>query len=235
MKMLSVFTLFLSFSALAQTVVTAPVDHVFVPRGFDNNDNVELVVTGKFPNPCYNLNRVEVDVVGDLVKLNVTSIKKDSPLTSACGPMKVPFTEVVSVGSLQAGDYRIVVNGGTPYELRNEMQVEIASSNSVDEHLYALVDYVELGFTGGLSGDAILVAHSVSPCLKFDRVEYLSNEKDTISVLPVMKKVSSNCPEKKTRIEIPIKFGPDALPHDRVLLFVRSIEGKSVHSIIEKN
>lgn len=224
-----------SFSIFAQTpsVVDAPVDHLFIPSGFDNNDNVEVVVTGKFPNPCYIRNKVEVDVKNDVIYIDISSLSKEEK--SACENIKVPFSETVTVGNLQAGDYKIFVNKGTEFELKGKLDVAVSSSTSVDDHLYAQVDYVNLGFTGGLSGDAILVGSSVSPCLALDRVEYVSNKLDTYSILPIMKKVSNNCPEKKTPIEIPIKFDPKKLSSDKILLFVRSIEGKSVHAFVDKN
>lgn len=230
------FLLLFSLNLYAQgtMVVNAPVDHLFVPNGFDNNDNVEVVVTGKFPNPCYIRNKVDVDVKGDLIHVRVTSLAKEDNAMALCESLAVPFTEVVTIGNLQGGDYRIIVNEGSRYELRDNLSVAMSSSDSVDEHLYAQVDYVELGFTGGLSGDAILVGHSLSPCLKFDRVEYLDNGKDSISVLPIMQKISNDCPEKKSRLQIPIKFKPGQFSHDRLLLFVRSVEGKSVYSIIDK-
>lgn len=237
MKKLMITTLVLSsLNLFAQTpqVVEAPVDHIFVPNGFDNNDNIELVVTGKFPNPCYTKNKVDVKVRGDIITLKVTSLRQSEERLARCEPMKVPFSEVVTVGNLQGGSYRVIVNQGGRFELRDELDVEMSTSTSVDENLYALVDHVELGFTGGLSGDAVLVARTVSTCLKLDRVEYLSNSKDTLSVLPIMKKISQDCPERKSRLQIPIKFNLKKFAHDKVLLFVRSIEGKSVHKLIEK-
>lgn len=229
--------LLLASQLMAQTpsVVDAPLDHLFVPEGFDNNDNVEVVVTGKFPNPCFTRNKVEVNVNGDTIKIDVTSLSKEEQNLRLCEDLKVPFSEVVTIGNLQAGDYKLIVNQATPFELKGEIKVGEAASNSIDEHLYAQVDYVELGFTGGLSGDALLVGHSVSPCLVLDKVEYLSNKKDTYSILPIMKKISSDCPEKRSRIQIPVKFNPKALKNDKILLFVRSIDGKSVQAFVEKN
>lgn len=226
--------LILSSSVMAQTpsVVDAPVDHLFVPSGFDNNDNVEVVVTGKFPNPCYSRNKVEVDVKDDTILIDVTSLSKESK--SMCDDLKVPFSETVTIGNLQAGDYKIIVNQGTANQLTGKLDVAVSSSNSVDDHLYAKIDYVELGFTGGLSGDALLVGASVSPCLALDRVEYLSNNQDTLSILPIMKKTGQDCPEQLTKISIPVKFDPNKIPSEKILLFVRSIDGKSVHTFVEK-
>jgi hypothetical protein len=237
MKILSVImSAGLCFNAYAilPDVVEAPIDHIFIPNGFDNNDHIEVIITGKFPNPCYTRNKYEVKIVNDVIEIDVTSLSMDDPAYTKCEPLKIPFTEVVNIGSLQGGDYKVIVNKGGEHEKKDTISIGTASSESVDDNIYAMVDYVETGFTGGASGDAVLIAQSPSPCLVLDRVEYLSNSKDTLSVLPIMKRVSSNCPEQRQRLEIPIKFDSSRFSFEKVLLFVRTIEGRSVNTIISR-
>jgi hypothetical protein len=62
-------------------VVPAPVDHLFVPNGFDNNDNVEMVVTGKFPTNCYSRNKVETKVELRFDVMNSPSLPSDVKFT----------------------------------------------------------------------------------------------------------------------------------------------------------
>ena len=92
MKALSVVVLLgLSFNSFAilPDVVEAPLDHLFVPNGFDNNDNVEVVVTGKFPNPCYVRNSYKVKIQEDQIKIDVTSLSMDDPAYTKCEPLKI--------------------------------------------------------------------------------------------------------------------------------------------------
>ncbi len=237
MNRLSLITALLTFSTLATAVpevIISPVDHLYVPRGFDNNDNVEVIVTGKFPNPCFIRNKIDVAVKEEKISITVTALKRENDRSELCEAMTVPFTEEISLGNLQGGDYDIVVNEGSRYAQRNALSVAVSRSESVDDHLYPIVEYVELGFTGGLAGDAVLYAKTPSDCVVFDHVEYISNKKDVISILPVMKKTGAACNENRTRIEIPIKFNIRELPQQDVLLYVRSIEGKSVNAIIQK-
>lgn len=218
-----------SLEVSASEIITAPVDHVFVPNGFDSNDSVEFVVTGNFPSPCYSRNKVDVDVVGDVINVHVsaiTSLEKNK----TCVDMIVPFKEVVSVGNLQGGKYSIIVNEGSKFELKDKIKVDEATSNNVDDHIYAMVDYIDLGFVE--SGSAQLVGMNPSDCFELDHVEYLSNGKDTLSVLPIMKKVRDLCPMKMTPITIPITYDRDAFQGDRILLYTRTIEGKSVNSLV---
>ncbi len=237
MKRISLAFAFVSFCAIASStpeVIVSPVDHLFVPVGFDNNDNVEVIVSGKFPNPCFIKNKIDVSVKEAKIFITVTALKREDNTSDLCEPMAIPFKEEIALGNLQGGTYEIVVNGGTRYSQKENLLVAASSSDSVDDHLYPIVEYIELGFTGGLSGDAVLYAKTPSDCVAFDHLEYFSNKKDTISILPVMKKIGTVCNETRSRIEIPIKFNLKTLPHSEVLLYVRSIEGKSVNSIIQK-
>jgi hypothetical protein len=213
----------------APIIVEAPIEHLFVPNGFDNNDNVEVVVTGNFPNSCYSRNKVETIVKGEVIELTVTALKQEKPGVN-CKSVEIPFQENVTIGNLQAGDYKIVVNG----KVQDKLSVDVSASTSVDEHLYAMVNYVELGFTGGLSGDAMLVGRSQGQCLELDEVKYLSNGKDTLSVLPIMKKTSAPCIGERSYLEIPIKFNLKAFDYKKTLIFVRTMDGKSVSALVEE-
>jgi len=234
MKHVAISVISLAFSSILYAgpiVVNAPVEHLFVPNGFDNNDNVEVVVTGNFPNSCYSRNKVDVQIKNENINVTVTSLVNGHDQKDVCEKIEIPFMENVTIGNLQAGDYKINVNN----KLEEKLNVDIASSRSVDNHLYAMINYIELGFTGGLSGDAVLVGRIQESCLNLDTVEYLSNGKDTLSILPIMKKVSDDCTGERKYLEVPVKFKPRAFSSNKVLLFVRTMDGKSVSSLIDKD
>ncbi len=78
----------------------------------------------------------------------------------------------------------------------------------------------------------MLMGWAQQDCVELDKVTYISNNADTVSVLPIMKKTGAPCQEKLTRIEIPVKFKPQDFKTDKILIFVRTMEGKSVNTII---
>jgi hypothetical protein len=222
---------FISFSHAAPIIADAPVDHLYVPRGFDDNDNVEVIVTGKFISTCYSRNKVDVKVAEKIIDVHVSSMMASGE-HNKCETMDVPFTENVTIGNLDAGTYTITVNG----KLKEEIKVTEADSGVVDDHIYAPVDYVELGFTGGANGDAMLVGRSLDDCLQFAKVEYITNGKDTLSILPIMRKIPSvTCSGKSTYLEIPVKFDVTKFEEGKILLFVRTMDGKSVSTLVNKN
>ncbi len=208
-------------------VVTSPVDHLFVPKGFDNNDNVELMVLGKFPNTCFSRNKVDVKVNEDKINIKITALMSNQE--SNCEILDVSYLENVTVGNLQAGQYQILVND----TLKEELTVSESSSGSVDDHMYAMVHHVDLGFTGGLAGSVRLVGTRPN-CIGLDHVEIISNDKDTFSILPIMKKVANDCTREKVYFDYPVRFNPRAVQNKNILLFVRTMDGKSVSALIER-
>ncbi len=222
-KSLLVTALCLSPMAFAApSIGLAPVKHLYVPQGFDSNDAVEVVVTGHFPNPCFSRNTVMVDVVEDRIKVEVTALL--SADKKSCPDMAVPFKEVVSIGNLQGGDYQISVND----VLEDKISIGEADSNAVDDHLYAAID--NLDSLGG--GNYMLQGWRYSPCIELDKIQVISNGKDTLSILPIMKQVSNFCPMKMTPVSYPVKLDVSGLKSKEPLIYVRTMDGKSFNSIL---
>ena len=223
--------LLLSSAAMAGTqIVPAPLDHLYIPAGFDSNDSVEVVVTGSFPNSCYSRNKVEVKVKDELIDIKVTAIAPaEETLTErACAQMIVPFTEVVSVGNLQGGEYEVRVNEGAGSSLRDKISISEATSNSVDDNIYAAIEWVERKSRD----EVVLHGWRYSNCIELDEVKVRTNGKDTLSVLPVMKQLSTFCPMKMMPVSYPVKLDYSSIKINQPLLHVRTMDGKSVNSII---
>ena len=103
MKGLLSVALFYAITASAQPeIVSAPVNHLYIPAGFDSNDSVEVVVTWEFPNSCFSRNEVKVAVQEDIIDISINAISNDKSFPAIrCAQMVIPFKEVVNVGNLQ--------------------------------------------------------------------------------------------------------------------------------------
>jgi hypothetical protein len=229
MKRFATFLLILpalAFSA-QPNVIDAPVKHLYVPHGFDNNDSVEVVITGEFPNTCYTRNTVEVSYQKELINIKVTALEPTND-NRVCAEMIVPFKEVVSLGNLQGGKYKVIVNEKSDYKLEDELKIVEASSNSIDDYMYAAVDFIEK-----VSQDKVyLNGYRYSTCIEIDRVEVISNNKDTLSVLPIMKQVSDFCPRKMTPYSVPVSIDLSTMTMKAPLIHVRTMDGRSVNTIL---
>jgi hypothetical protein len=222
------------FSGAALAAVPAevmlPVDDVYSPKGFDSNDNAQIVISGYLPNLCHRTPKAIVSVKDNKVDIKMVSLKYDLS-NPHCLEMIVPFVEAVDLGVLDKGAYDIVVNGKSIFESRANLYVQEAQSDAVDEHVYAAVEYIDrqLG-----SKRVVLKGYNPSDCFVLDDIEILDNEKNVYSILPKMKQISSHCPMKMMPFEYEVQV-PSRLKAQKVLLHVRSIEGRSVNSIMNNS
>lgn len=227
----SLIALFFSqLVSAAPEIILSPVDHLYIPSGFDSNDAVEVVVKGHFPNACYSRNNVKVTVKDDLIDIEVTGLTPDPTRKSGrfCPDVIVPFKEVVSIGNLQGGDYDIRVNSRSNRGLKDQLKVAEARSNAVDDHLYAAIDWIES--KGGNS--YALHGWKYSNCFELGTVKVISNKKDTLSVLPVLNQISDFCPMKGMPVTYNVNLDFASLKSKEPLLHVRTMDGKSVNQIL---
>lgn len=207
-----------------ETIV--PVDNIYSPKGFDSNDNTEVIIEGYLPNLCHKSPNTKVEVKGSNINIKVTALKYDST-NPFCPEMIVPFIESVKVGVLDKGFYDITVNGKSIYQKEGSIFVNESISNSTDEHVYANVEYVEkVEGTRNIK----LKGYNPSDCFVLEKVEFVGNEKDTYSVLPKMRQISDFCPMKMVPFTIDAEV-PNSIKRPKVLLHVRSMGGNSVNTL----
>jgi hypothetical protein len=224
LSILSVLVGSSAFAAADHEIVPVPVTHVFSPKGFDANDNTEVVISGYLPNLCYKAAKADVKVEGRKIGIRVKAIKSGGPY---CPQMIVPFLETAPAGVLDKGDYEVVVNKGLPSEQHSQIFVAESASPAIDDFVYAGVQYVE-----AVEGTrkVVLKGENPSTCYELDRIDFVSNGRDTYSVLPILKKVAEICP----RVMVPFAYEvevPSDLTAAELLLHVRIMNGKSVNSL----
>jgi len=224
MKSLFAALIFASTTLLAAppTVIDADVENLFVPSGYDSNDNVELFVSGSLPSTCHTRNRAEFSVQGSTINVQVTQIFS-LDLDGGCHIMNLPFVETVSLGPVPEGVYTVVVNG----VLKESMIVTRPHAAGRDDFIYAMIDEINVE-------EGKLVGKTMSDCLEFDHVEYVSNSKDTLAILPIMRRTSEFCSGRRTRFEVPVSFNLERFSAKKVLVIVRTLDGKAVFKLIEK-
>ncbi len=226
LKSLSMILL-LANVALAQPQRSlVPVSHIYSPEGFDSNDNVEIIIEGFLPNLCYRSPSHSVEVKDNLINIKVEALNHQQEGV-ACAEMIVPFLEKVELGVIDKGDYKILVNGKSPWEQKGSIKVSESISDAIDESVYANVNYIE---KDDRSRVVKLKGYNPSDCFVLDRIDIVNNKKDVHSILPQMKQISDFCPMKMVPFEYELEV-PENLKSDKVLLHVRVMDGKSVNSL----
>jgi hypothetical protein len=235
-KLLSVLGLFLAFTAptvahaALKEIVLAPED-VFIPDGFDNNDRAEIVLHGYFSNTCYRASHATAQINGDKIVLkNMAYYEDDAP----CMEMMIPWTTSVSVGVLKAGSYHVFVHqDATALKAVGSLPVAVATTKSIDEHLYAYVKGVTVKQTGSRADSITITGSFSTTCLYIKDVIIEQTKADVISVLPLLavdaNKVCANVfiaiPFKKT-----VKINRQ-LTQKSTLFHVRSLNGQALNDV----
>lgn len=222
--LLSIFNLNAFANTPTETYVH--VENAYAPNGFDSNDNTEIIIEGYLPNACHKHPKATSKVVGNEIEITVTAYKYDVT-NPFCPPMIVPFLHSSMVGVLKPGQYKIFVNRGTQYEKYSEIEIYKASSETVDDFLYANIEFIQT-----IPGTQKVALHGYQPsdCLEFDEVIYTHNSRDTYAILPKMKQISQFCPFKRTPFYAEWDI-PNDIQREKVLLHARKMSGQSFNMI----
>ena len=212
-------------AAKAAELVPVSVQQAFIPVGFDDNDEVEVVLDGQLPNGCYRIAtpRQRLDPVTNTIE--VTAMAFYYP--GDCDPFVVPFTISANVGVLAATDYVVKVGGVAPMALT----VKHSTSVGPDDFLYASVDQVSIEvIPERRSIIAYITGRFTNSCMGWDRVE-LTDSGETLELLPIIQmRAGSDC----HAVDVHYKGVKVALPWrkmGRYLLHVRTMSGKSANNV----
>jgi hypothetical protein len=224
---IGLMTFFTSLAVWANLTFPIPVNTVFVPEGFDSNDTVEVYVKGYLPSLCYQNPEFKVQRV---VKNNIF-IEVEARINSipgmACPEVIVPYEMPIRLGQLKSGKYNLVFNYQTPYKKVIQVRVDRALSAQIDDYLYALVEDVQYLDNGLLE----ISGYNPSSCFALDKVEIYHNHKDTYSILPKLKMVSSICPSVLVPFKYRIRF-KHVLSEQEVLLHIRTMNGHALNKVL---
>ncbi len=236
---LTVFALVVSTTAMAdfpESVLLIP-EAVYTPTGFDDNDNVQFVFEGKFPNSCYRagLTTHEVDLEKKRVIVNNNAFYYGSGI---CLTMLVPYVKEVGLGLMPKGEYKIFFREQADNDVQNDQLIEMgkigvraAVTSDPDDYLYAPVDNVWLK---KVDGNLKLTIQGGWPntCMSMDRVE-VSRKNNTIVVLPVAKMGTVNCALPIVPIPYELTVPVKEMGEGRVLVHVRSLSGKALNRVLD--
>jgi hypothetical protein len=213
-------------------LVTAPVDKVFVPSGFDDNDDVEVIVHGSFPNTCYKTGPVtgKVDASTGVVTVDVKAYLYQG---ERCAQMLVPFTQSVRLGAVPAGQYRIKV-ADRPAAATVPLVVATAQTSSPDDYLYAPVALVAVDEAGPgeiavrIEGD---YPYMLQGCMVLREVRTYMSPGQTLVVMPIAEIVVDDvqCAAQAANRRFAVSKTIGALPPDDYLVHVRVLDGNSLN------
>jgi hypothetical protein len=207
-----------------------PVQGVFAPKhGFDDNDNVQIIVDGILPNACYKKSQTlySVDALAHTITVQQYADPANLPEELK---MQIPFMADVEVGNLEQGEYTIIyksLNG----EAHKTLFIDKASSTTIDNLYYAITTDIYSPSEVSVNSSTIKLVISGflnSSCTVIDKLDVQFVD-DTIVILPQVKKTHNYCmPVAKDFVnEVYIKTPPAG----RYQVHVRSVNGSAVNRL----
>ena len=208
-------------------------ENLFVPNGFDDNDEASVVLDGYLKSGCYKLAdaKFTVDSTTNTIHITQYARKYQGP----CVAVLVPFTNEVHLGVLPHGDYSVVTNERSA--LSERLNVKEALNAGPDDFLYAPVEGVtvhEIRADSDGNYVAFLTGRYTTNCMAWDSSKIIGNGK-TIAVQPIIKMLDLPVCEDAT---IPFRVAvdlPRELVEGRHLLHTRSLNGRSINTVFTVN
>lgn len=222
--------------------ISSPVEKIYVPNGFDSNDNVQVIMSGTFPNSCYKTGKSGSSV--DLQSKTVLVWAKSFDYSGAghiCTQALVPFIQEVNVGILPPGKYKVKFAGDPA--ISSTLEVAPHRIESPDDHLYAPV-------TSAMVLDADIKADESDNylrktltltgrfpylfvgCLIMKEVIIDNSASDVLVAMPVAEEIDDErcgqAPTHDFKVEVPIN---EVLSGD-VLLHIRVMNGHSLNQVL---
>jgi len=204
---------------------------VFVPNGFDDNDEVVVVVDGWLPDGCYRLVKPETIIDHETQTISVTPMARwwDIP----CIEMLIPYNFEVRVGVLPYGEYKVKINKAL--DITENLDILEATNSGPDEHLYAPVEDAAVVKAEDGKQMGKISGRFTNSCMTLKNVDFTSNGK-TVVVLPMaeLKDADTECAlgifpfEKKFAL-------PTDLSTGRHLMHVRSLNGYDLNVMFDHN
>lgn len=225
-----------SFSAMADepAEVPAPVSKIFIPFGFDSNDNVEVVAHGEFPNSCWRVGKTSatVDHETNTIYVDVTAYQYPEGERFLCAQVIMPYIAPVKLGILKTGEYTVVA--GANQDVRAQLHVEEATTQSPDDHMYAQVDSAEV--VALANGEYELQMSGTHPyfyigCMKITEVKTYLRPDDVLVALPIGE-IEEVCPESYSH-HFKVRHKIENMFLGKGLLHIRALNGDSYNKLIQ--
>ncbi|MCX6117146.1 MAG: hypothetical protein NT027_06370 [Proteobacteria bacterium] len=224
--------------ASGAVLVKAPVEKVFVPQGFDDNDKVEVIVHGHFTSSCYKMGPVSA-IVDDATKKLMLSVEAFYYPQATCLQMLVPYTKSIEVGRhLTAGIYKVEVLG-SPQARSIPLNVVHATRPEADDFLYAAAYSALLEQTSEGKQEIVLKGqhpYLFDGCVRFEDIKSYVGADNVLVVQPITKIVygeacaTGNNPLNKFEERKTLNSN---LLKGEYLMHVRVLDGNSINQFVE--
>lgn len=218
-------------------LVPAPIDKVFVPTGFDDNDKIEVVLHGTFVNSCYKMGPATA-TLNSATKKIVINAEAYFYSGAACQQMTVSFIKTVEIrGAIAAGSYQVEIARRANVKPVT-LSVARATRKEADDFLYAAVQSADIEETNGSDTLVLKGQHPLlfQGCIKFVEIKTHISPSNVLVVQPItrIENNSAACTgEVSNRFEYKTQL--KSLKRGQYVIHVRALDGNSINQLLEIN
>ena len=207
---------------------------VFTPKGFDDNDNAQIILYGRFSDVCHKIAQpvYSVDKANHKIYIQNRAYTADQCIALVVAG---PYTVVINLDTLPEGSYDVLVaDEKGAYAKVSTLPIASAKKpESVDDYLYAQVNDVQFTtIADGGTTQLVLKGILRNSCLTLRDVKVTKSEGNVYDVLPIMEVSQSNCLPTATLFERTISLGDS--PISPALLNIRTSGGQSIEKVIDE-
>jgi hypothetical protein len=226
MKKILLFILLLStlqtYAAMEKVLLNG---RLYLPKGFDDNDLVEVIVVGVLPDTCHKNPVFEIERNDPNYTISLYAYYQEG--SEGCRKTNLPYLETISFGMMKSGQYGMILN--TPTNQMTEiLKVSASISGQKDDFNYGNVT----GIIESEKGREIEIT-GVNPlsCMKFNSLGS-KIQKDVIVLQPKFTH-EGNCDTKPTpfRIKYIVPYLQNQSPG--IMLHVRIMDGRSYNYLYQ--
>jgi hypothetical protein len=220
--------------------VEVPIAHVFVPsKGYDDNDNVEVVLDGELPNSCYTVDLSQVMKDAGNAKIldaKQFAMKRSDGVCahvetlSGDAKLPVPYTLEARIGQLDAGQYTVKFKSLENTSAQREFNVAVAPAPLVDSLPYASVSGIHMSdvYSSDQEVKGSLDGQITSTCMSLSQKLDVRRLGDVFVIRPTTNNsLDFRCFQLMRPFGIGFNFGK--LSEGRYLVHVRSRNGKALY------
>ncbi len=219
-----------SANDIGPALITKVTERVFTPHGFDDNDNVQVVLDGELQSTCYRAGPVEASVDKDTKTIRIHDHNYFYE-GCWCAEVVTPYVRAVDIGILPHGNYSVVVENDEGRTLRKgAMNITLATTLAPDDFLYAPVSEASVSIpTDGSNPKLTLRGNFSNTCMTLKEIRPTYSPGNVIEVLPIADMKSENCAEALVPFTVTVPL--TNVPKGRTLVHVRSLNGQALNQV----
>ncbi len=210
-----------------------------IKKGYDSNDNVEIVALAKLPNHCFRAHSYQLKKLSDFEYMLKFDVKKKE--ITPCENVQINdfstplyYTKSIDLGQLNKGEYNVYYESFSEVPKKVSFTVDAAMTSGVDDIEYAPVTNAFIPELVSLNESPMIILSGIfySSChaLDHENIE-VSKQDDVFVIIPKIKFLrNQSCTQNQRLLEGFVNLGPIAKP-GTYLVHVRSQSGISVNKV----